>query len=81
MSEENYERLHRERAEDFADEPQEKPGLRIRKQPTRMIAENSRLFASEVLDAHARGDITFREIGVLLGGNLKHVDGIRRELR
>jgi Zn-dependent peptidase ImmA (M78 family) len=80
MSEENYQRLHNERAEDFADEPRPAEGVRIRKQPTRMINENSRLYAAEVIDAHARGDISLREIGVLLGGNLKHVDAIREEL-
>jgi hypothetical protein len=81
LSEENYQRLHNERAEEFADEPRPTDGLRIRKQATRMINENSRLYASEVLDAHARGDISFREVGVLLGGNLKHVSAIREELR
>jgi Zn-dependent peptidase ImmA (M78 family)/integrase len=80
LSEENYQRLHNERAEEFADEPRPSTGLRIRKQPTRMINENSRLYAGEVLDAHARGDISFREVGVLLGGNLKHVPAIREEL-
>jgi Zn-dependent peptidase ImmA (M78 family) len=81
ISEANYERLHKERAEEFADEPRPTEGLRIRKQATRMIAENSRLYAGEVLDAHARGDISFREVGVLLGGNLKHVPAIREDLR
>jgi Zn-dependent peptidase ImmA (M78 family)/transcriptional regulator with XRE-family HTH domain len=81
MSEANYERLHRERAEEFADEPRATDALRIRKQATRMINENSRLYASEVLDAHARGEISFREVGVLLGGNLKHVPTIREDLR
>lgn len=81
LSEANYERLHKERAEEFADEPRPTEGLRIRKQATRMIAENSRLYAGEVLDAQARGDISFREVGVLLGGNLKHVSAIREDLR
>lgn len=81
ISESEYQRLHNERAEEFADEPRPTDAVRIRKQATRMINENSRLFASEVLDAHARGDISFREIGVLLGGNLKHVPAVREDLR
>ena len=81
LAESEYQRLHRERAEEFADEPRPSDGPRIRKQATRMINENSRLFASEVLNAHARGDISFREIGVLLGGNLKHVAAVREDLR
>jgi Zn-dependent peptidase ImmA (M78 family) len=81
MSEANYERLHSERAEEFADEPRPTEGPRIRKQATRMIAENSRLYAGEVLDAQTRGDISLREVGVLLGGNLKHVPAIREDLR
>ncbi|MBA3838994.1 MAG: ImmA/IrrE family metallo-endopeptidase [Thermoleophilaceae bacterium] len=81
ISQEEYERLHRERDEDFSDEPEPSTRPRIRKQATRMINENSRLYATEVLDAHARGDISLREIGVLLGGNLKHVQAIREELR
>jgi Zn-dependent peptidase ImmA (M78 family) len=76
-----YDRLHHERDQEFADEPEPSSGPAIRKQSSRMINENSRLYASEVLNAHARGDITFREIGVLLGGNLKHVEAIREELR
>lgn len=81
ISQEEYERLHRERDEEFSDEPEPSTRPRIRKQATRMINENSRLYATEVLDAHARGDISLREIGVLLGGNLKHVQAIREELR
>lgn len=78
---EEYRRLHLERADEFADEPASDPGAtKIRKQATRMIYENSRLFAAEVLDAHARGDIALRDIGVLLGGNLKHLPDIRKEL-
>ena len=80
ITEGDYDRLHQERAEEFADEPTPTDGKRIRKQATRMINENSRLFASEVIDAHGRGDISFREIGVLLGGNLKHVGAIRERL-
>jgi Zn-dependent peptidase ImmA (M78 family) len=80
ISEEDYERLHHERAEEFADEPVPTDSPRIRRQATRMINENSRLYAREVVDAHGRGDISFREIGVLLGGNLKHVAAIRERL-
>jgi Zn-dependent peptidase ImmA (M78 family) len=81
VSEGTYQRLHNERAEEFADEPRPTDSPRIRRQPTRMINENSRLYATEVIDAHARGDISFREIGVLLGGNLKHVSAIRENLQ
>ncbi len=81
MPVETYRRLHARRAENFDDEPLPDPkAKRIRKQATRMINENSRLYAVEVLDAHARGDIPLRDVGVLLDGNLKHLDAIRAEL-
>ena len=81
ISQENYARLQAEKEEAYEGR-EEKPttGLRIRKQATRMVNENSRLFAGEVLDAHARGDITFRDIGVLLDGNLKHYGKVHEEL-
>jgi Zn-dependent peptidase ImmA (M78 family)/transcriptional regulator with XRE-family HTH domain len=76
----DYQRLHDERAEEFADEPEPSNGRRIRLEHTRMINQNSPLYASEVLDAHARGDIALREVGVLLGGNLKHLPRVRERL-
>lgn len=86
LSNEDYERLHEERAREFSekltDEPQPDPtAKRIRHEFKRMINENSRLYAVEVLDAQARGDISLREVGVLLGGNLKHLHKLREELR
>jgi Zn-dependent peptidase ImmA (M78 family)/transcriptional regulator with XRE-family HTH domain len=80
ISQENYARLQAETEDAYSGREQRSDGLRIRKQAARMVNENSRLYASEVLDAHARGDITFRDIGVLLDGNLKHYRKVREEL-
>jgi len=80
VSDETYLRLQSESDDAFSSDSSGGTGLRIRSQPARMINENSRLYATEVLDAHARGDITFRDIGVLLDGNLKHVEKVREEL-
>lgn len=86
LSAEDYERLHEQRAREFgeklADEPRPDPtARRIRHEFKRMINESSRLYAVEVLDAQARGDISLREVGVLLGGNLKHLPKLRQELQ
>jgi Zn-dependent peptidase ImmA (M78 family) len=58
ISQENYARLQAETEDAYSGREPRSDGLRIRKQAGRMINENSRLYAAEVLDAHARGDIT-----------------------
>ena len=80
ISQENYARLQAETEDAYSGREPRSDGLRIRKQAGRMINENSRLYATEVLDAHARGDLTFRDIGVLLDGNIKHYGKVREEL-
>lgn len=80
ISQENCARLQAETEDAYSGREPRSDGLRIRKQAGRMINENSRLYAADVLDAHARGDITFREIGVLLDGNIKHYGKVREEL-
>lgn len=79
IEDDDYFRLHQERDRQMEHRGAD-AGRRIRQQATRMINENSRLFASEVVDAFNRGDLAFVEVGRLLEGNLKHFAKIREKL-
>jgi Zn-dependent peptidase ImmA (M78 family) len=71
-----YRSLQKE-SEDKWKDRKEKPSTGFMEHHNKIIAKESPLFVRQVLNAHANGDLTYREIGTLLNTPLRSIPQIR----
>jgi Zn-dependent peptidase ImmA (M78 family)/transcriptional regulator with XRE-family HTH domain len=76
ISRAEYQALQEESDEYWKDNPEEKSTGRLLHHE-KIIARQSALFVRQVLDAHSKGDISYREIGSLLNTPLRSIPQIR----